>query len=245
MPLLTPQVQKVLYQETDARFWAQTGYKPGQKLSDVDPKDHAMAPVWMNIYQKVKTEWQKGKLATTYDHPSVVAGIELAAAKLAEAVHHVEQAIAAPTPEKKNAHADAAAAAHAQANAATSHAATYQPPTASPQLAQRAADEIYQKVKAAWNSLTTPSPEPTAAAADPVATTRDALDALQAAHAPGKAAATYEQTPAPDAPKAPRASTGTTLAVIGGCFAAIALASALSSDRQVGPSIPQPSRRSA
>jgi len=43
-----------LYQETNRRFWDQTGYKPGQKLDMSDPTDREMAKVWMDILGAVR-----------------------------------------------------------------------------------------------------------------------------------------------------------------------------------------------
>ena len=42
--------------EADERFWKQTHYKPGQRLSQSDPADVRMMPVWMDIYRQVIRE---------------------------------------------------------------------------------------------------------------------------------------------------------------------------------------------
>jgi hypothetical protein len=220
MPLMTPQIHDMLDRETDARFWAQTGMAPGRKLDPKNKIDAAFIPVWLDIFKKVKAEWSSGKFVKTYDHPAVVLSIQEAAASLANAAQSVSAALDSTETVDKNAHAADAAAAHAKANAATTKAATYQPPTASPQLAQHAADQVMSHVM-------TPTPDPAAPEAlpqpEPISV-HEAIDALQSSHAPAKAAATQEQEQASDAPKLKKASIGTTLAVIGGCFAAIAAA---------------------
>ena len=43
-----------LYQETNRRFWEQTGYKPGQKLDMSDPNDREMAKIWMDVLGAVR-----------------------------------------------------------------------------------------------------------------------------------------------------------------------------------------------
>ena len=40
--------------ETDAQFWAQTHYKPGQKLDPHDPTDRKMISVWIDLYRRVR-----------------------------------------------------------------------------------------------------------------------------------------------------------------------------------------------
>ena len=43
-----------LVNETNGRFWWQTNYKIGQRLDMSDPKDRAMAKVWLSIYASVR-----------------------------------------------------------------------------------------------------------------------------------------------------------------------------------------------
>jgi hypothetical protein len=269
MPLMTPAIQEKLYRETDARFDAQTGYKPGQKLNPKDPKDAAFVPVWIDIYNKVKAQWSAGKLVYTYDHPIVMQAIQTAHELLEDAAHHVEDAIAAVVPDDKNAHAAKAADAHARANKAVQIASSYQPPTVSPPLVQHAANGVYDQllknreasrargahapdltfghatpaapaVPSDASDASAPAADPASSPApspvNPVVTTRDAIDAQQAAHAPENAAAAHDQSPAPDAPQPDKGSIGTTAIVIGGCFAAIMLASIVSPSRKIGRS---------
>lgn len=250
MPLITPQIQHVLDAETDARFWASTAYRPGQKLNPVDLKDRAMIPVWVDIANKVKAQWQAGILVTTYDHPVVTAAIAAAHDAFETAAAHVNAALASVMPDDKNAHAVAAAASHADAQASAAKAASYQPATASPQLAQKAAKTIYEQVVANRDAMVargphapdlqfglefghatvTPDVPP-----NPTPDARATLDALQAAHAPAAVAATYTQTPAPDAPDATTSksapSLGTTMLIVGCIAVAIGVASSLSSHR--------------
>jgi hypothetical protein len=42
-----------LVNETNGRFWAQTGHKRGQRLDMSDPNDRAMAKVWLTLYAAV------------------------------------------------------------------------------------------------------------------------------------------------------------------------------------------------
>ena len=71
----------MLDHETDARFWAQTNYRPGQKLDAANPTDRAMMKVWSDIFAKVKREDDAGRLVLTYNHPAVE--------------HHLDEAVAA------------------------------------------------------------------------------------------------------------------------------------------------------
>jgi len=231
MPTLTPKIQAELYAETDARFWAQTGLRPGKKLDPRNWIDQAFVPVWEHAYAQVLAEWKHGKLVKTYDHPAVVSLIGKAADLFHRAATFVDNALAQPTLDAKNAYAAQAKDAHDQANAATTLAATYQPPTVSPELAAQAAQQVYSQVSAPPATVAVIT-EPSAAApatvlpsAPPQMTVREAIDALQASHAPGKAAATEEQTPAPDAPK--HRSPLLTVGVALGCIGAVLLAGSI------------------
>jgi len=57
--------QDVLYREANNRFWAQTNYKPGQKLDMSDPQDRMMAEVWLVHFHDVEREAREGRLALT------------------------------------------------------------------------------------------------------------------------------------------------------------------------------------
>lgn len=45
---------RVLINATNVTFWEITKYKPGQKLDMSDPKDRAMAKVWMDVYGQIR-----------------------------------------------------------------------------------------------------------------------------------------------------------------------------------------------
>lgn len=129
----------IVDQETDARFWAQSKYKPGHKLDPKDPTDAKMIPIWMDIYKKVKAEDAAGKLVLTYNHPVVAQ--HLADAHVADkaAAMHLDAAATAPDPQTAQQNIAAAATAAQVASQKTREAAQLQPPTVSPQLAHAAA----------------------------------------------------------------------------------------------------------
>ena len=131
----------IVDQETDARFWAQTNYKPKQRLDPRDPNDAKMIPVWRDVHAKVQREFDAGKLVTTFDHPVVSQNlIDAHAADQATAVH-LDAAASATDPAVAQQHAGAAAAAANVAAQKTDEAATVQPPTVSPQLTHEASQE--------------------------------------------------------------------------------------------------------
>jgi hypothetical protein len=43
-----------LTNETNARFWRRTRHKPGQRLDMTDPRDRAMAKVWLDVFAEVR-----------------------------------------------------------------------------------------------------------------------------------------------------------------------------------------------
>ena len=131
----------ILMKEADARFWAQTDYKPGRKLDPSDPTDRAMSKTWLDVYAKVKAEDDAGKLALTYNHPAVAQGV--ADAKVANAVVAQHLDAAAKDPAAADQHAQAAAVAANVAAQATRSAAAVQPPTVSPAAAQAGAHEAH------------------------------------------------------------------------------------------------------
>lgn len=125
--------------ETDARFWAQTGYRVGQRLDPGDPVDRAMSIVWRDVWSKVKREDQEGRLVLTYNHPDAERGLADAEMASHAVVAHLESATAAPDPASAAEHASAAESAAAAAGSAADAAAAIQPPTVSPSLASEAA----------------------------------------------------------------------------------------------------------
>lgn len=135
----------IVDQETDARFWAQTSYKPGQKLNPSDPTDAKMIPVWRDIHAKVQQESDAGKLVTTFDHPLVAANLKEALLADHAAVAHLEAAAATPDPAATQQHVAAAQAATEVVAQKTHEAATIQPASVSPQLSHEAAQEAKQE----------------------------------------------------------------------------------------------------
>lgn len=235
-PRMTPEIQARLYKEADARFWAQTGYAPGRHLDPENPVDAHMIPVWQDIYKKVHAEWASGKLVTTYDHPVVTGLLQEAAHEMAKAADALGASIATPPsdPIGKAAHAADSDAAHAKANAAAQKAATYQPVTASPVLANQAAMSTMTMVAGIPPAGVVIGPAPAEGGSVPVAQpsipAHDAIDMMQTAHAADNAAAVQVQVPAPDAPKPPPGPTkGVGIAVVGGVVATLALAMLLGS----------------
>ena len=148
----------ILNEETNARFWSQTGYRPGQKLDPNNPTDKAMMPVWMDVFRKVQREANAGTLVTTYDRPEVAQ--PLSDAEVANIVieTHVDAATKAPDPTTAQQHFAAAATASQISTQKAREAAANQPPTVSPQLQEAAAREA---------AMTPPPPQ--APAADHIA----------------------------------------------------------------------------
>lgn len=134
-----------LDKETDARFWAQTGYKPGQRLDPHDPTDRHMAKVWLDVRRKVAAEDAAGTLRITYDHPDVRGGISDAEVASAAAAAHLEAA-AGPDPTTTDPatsdHTRAAADAVRAAAEGAARAAAAQPATVSPHVAEDAAASV-------------------------------------------------------------------------------------------------------
>jgi len=130
--------REILTRETDARFWSQTGYKPGQKLDPNNPTDKAWAAVWLDIFKKVQRESDAGKLVTTYDHPEVAQHLSDAAVAGKAAAAHAD--IAASAPEAKTAQENVVAATTAQgiSTQKAREAAAKQPPTVDPKLVKDA-----------------------------------------------------------------------------------------------------------
>src|ERR1700751_1035335 len=131
----------ILLKETDARFWSQTGYKPGQKLDPNNPTDKAMEPVWRDIYHKVKSEADAGTLSTTFDHPEVSQHLADAAVALKAAAAHADMAAAATDQATSQDNVAAATMAHQISTQKAREAASKQPPTVSPQLVDAAQKE--------------------------------------------------------------------------------------------------------
>ena len=55
----------VLIAETNRRFWAQTNYKVGTHLDPNNASDQRMMSIWMDVFRKVQTEADEGRLTLT------------------------------------------------------------------------------------------------------------------------------------------------------------------------------------
>lgn len=176
--------QKALYAETDARFWAQTGYKPGQKLDPKNRLDAKMIPAYVDIYNKVLRDWRAGKLEWTFAKPAVVALIGEAKDLSNAAAAHMDAVVTAiadkatpPSPEKAKHVQDQLALAqdaHAAAGQKTDAAAQHQPLTVSPPHVHEASHQVQQFVMTAGGQGV------------PISNGNDAVGAMQATAAPGR-----------------------------------------------------------
>jgi len=116
-----------LTKETDARFWAQVGYKPNQKLDMTNAQDRAKSKKWLEINKQVRAEDAVGALVLTFNNPDVQRKIAEAAAHEANAASHAEAAAQTTDPNVKQAHVDAANQALDQSQQAGQAAASAQP----------------------------------------------------------------------------------------------------------------------
>jgi len=134
----------ILNQETDARFWAQTGFKPGQKLDPSNSTDKVMVPVWQDIFKTVQQEANAGTLVTTYDHPEIQQ--HLSDAEVADRAAAVYLDIAAATPDAATSRENVVAATTASQISAlrANEAAAKQPPSVTPRMVDEAAKQAAQ-----------------------------------------------------------------------------------------------------
>ena len=139
--MATPISRDILNKETNARFWAQTGYKPGQRLDPKNPLDKAKMPVWMDIFRKVTADADAGTLVTTYDRPEVAQPLSDAEVAITISAVHIDAGAKAPDPTTAQQHAAAAATAAQVSSQKLSEAAANQPPTVSPRLEEISARE--------------------------------------------------------------------------------------------------------
>jgi hypothetical protein len=133
--------QDTLNKETDALFWAQTGYKPGQKLDPNNPTDKAYESVWMDTFRKVKRAADAGTLVTTFDHPVVAQHLSDATVANAAAAAHLDAAVAARDPAVSQENISAATTAAQISAQRAREAAANQPPTVSSTLVKEAGKE--------------------------------------------------------------------------------------------------------
>lgn len=161
--------KNTLDREADARFWAQTGYKVGQKLDPTDPNDRHMVQVWIDVRRKVEAEDAAGRLRTTYDHPDVHGGLSDAETASAAAAAHLEAAASEADPEVARGHTEAAAQAATAASEGAARAAAAQPATVSPSVAERAAARVASEVGIPHDPITASLPTDHPALASPSA----------------------------------------------------------------------------
>jgi hypothetical protein len=133
--------REVVTRETDARFWSQTGYKPGQKLDPAIPTDKAMVPVWLDIFKKVQRAADAGTLVTTYDHPEVAQHLSDAAVAGRAAAAHIDSAAASPDAKTAQDNIVAAATAQGISTQKAREAAAKQPTTVDPKLVRDAGQQ--------------------------------------------------------------------------------------------------------
>jgi hypothetical protein len=140
-----PSPHGIIDRETNARFWAQSHYRPGQRLDPSNPTDARMIRVWLDIYRKVKREDDAGELVITYNHPVVAQN--LADAHVADKVAAASLDAAAATTDPWAVQENVAAAVTASqiASQKTREAAQLQPPTVSPPLAHEAGQKIDER----------------------------------------------------------------------------------------------------
>jgi predicted flap endonuclease-1-like 5' DNA nuclease len=199
--------QKDLYNETDARFWAQTGYKPGQKLDKKDPRDAAMMSVWNQIFAQVKKDNEAGILQLTYNSPIVQQHIGDAKAATEDTIRHLEQAAAASSTAQKEQHVQAATHAAAKSQQASAAAAAHQPATADPKVTADAASIIHTisglghdiaRALGPLKGMISPIADAVAAVADPAPaqTAADYVAVQQAGQAPINTVAAHAGLPA-------------------------------------------------
>lgn len=136
--------RSTLDRETDARFWAQTGYRVGRRLNPHDPADQQMIPVWLDVARKVAAEDEAGRLQLTYNHPAVEDGLSDAEIASHAQAGHLAAAATTDDPSVAQDHLRAASDAQDAHVQATRRAADVQPPTASPFLADQAAAWVAQ-----------------------------------------------------------------------------------------------------
>ena len=149
-----------LNRETNARFWAQSGHKPGQRLDPNNPTDKAMMPIWMDIQRKVQAEADAGTLVTTFDHPEVAQNLADAEVANKVAAVHVDAAAQESDPALAQQHTEAAATAAQVFLQKLKEAAAQQPPTMAPQLQNGQAQngQFLRPEDDPWNPSRVPNP---------------------------------------------------------------------------------------
>lgn len=129
-------------EETNNRFWAQSGYKPGAQLNMSDPSDKAMAQVWNDVHAYVLTEVRDGKMVRTFDDPRVVDHLDNGKKAYLAAINHMIGAQQATDDAHLQAHLAAAKEANQIARDSCAAAAALQPPSVTPSIIEQARAEV-------------------------------------------------------------------------------------------------------
>jgi hypothetical protein len=117
---ITPEIQKQLYAETDARFAAKTGI--ARKLDPKNALDQKQIPVWQHLYADVLAQFRGGRIVWTYNHPMIAPLLTQASTLSTAAATGLDAAQKATDPQVKAAAAQDAHAALTGAAAATQQA---------------------------------------------------------------------------------------------------------------------------
>lgn len=128
--------------ETDARYWAQAGVKPGSKLDPRNPQDRELIKKWLEINKQVKAEDAAGNLKITASNPHVQANLAAAKAAHDEAAAHIDAASTTKDPQAVDDHHTAAAQAAHRARHHALEAAKVQPPTVTFITAKQISDDV-------------------------------------------------------------------------------------------------------
>lgn len=137
--MTTLHAKDVLQKEADARFWAQTQYRIGQRLDPGNAADRAMIPIWNDLLRKIRAEDARGELRLTYNDPDVERHLADAATASAAAAGHLATAAATEDPWAAAPHTAAASEATRAAATSARAAAAAQPASVSTVLADLAA----------------------------------------------------------------------------------------------------------
>ena len=128
--------------ETDARFHAQTGYKPGMPLDLKDPSDRAMSKVWLDVYAQVAGENDAGKMVRTFADPKVAEYLDHAKVAHLAAINHMVGASSAKDNAHLESHLRAAKDANVIARESCAAAAAFQPPSITKFILDQALAEV-------------------------------------------------------------------------------------------------------
>ena len=139
---ISPEIQKRLYDETDARFAAKTGI--ARKLDPKNALDQTYVPQWTAIYNDVKRQYQGGIIAWTHDHPDVAPLLTQASILSTNAATSLDAAQAAKAAAKAKADAVRALVASGNPVAAATAAAIDADQAAAAQHSQDAAAAMAQ-----------------------------------------------------------------------------------------------------